>query len=125
MKLTAVDLNGDSQTIGEASTDIAGKFGKSWTPTVEGDYMIVATFEGTESFGSSLDTTYLTVGSTTTEPTPAPTPTPTPTPTPSPSPLPSPGPGEPAAPINMYLIAAAVAVVAVIVVAVIFLRRRK
>ncbi|UCC58766.1 MAG: PQQ-binding-like beta-propeller repeat protein [Candidatus Bathyarchaeum sp.] len=65
--LTATDSNGDTQTIGEATTDVAGNFGKSWTPSAEGDYKITATFSGTESYGSSYDTAYIAVG-------PAPTP---------------------------------------------------
>ncbi len=59
--LTATDSNGNTQTIGEAITDTAGNFGKSWTPTNEGDYKIMATFPGTESYGSSYGTTYATV----------------------------------------------------------------
>jgi hypothetical protein len=62
VKLTAVFPNGESQEIGTATSDMHGNFGKSWTPDVEGDYRIIATFEGTESYGSSSDSTYLTVG---------------------------------------------------------------
>jgi len=60
--LTAIDSNDNSIIIGETTTDIAGSFGKSWTPTDEGDYRIEATFVGTESYGSSYDTTYVAVG---------------------------------------------------------------
>ena len=60
--LTATDANGQTYTIGETTTDTAGNFGKSWTPPSEGDYMIKAELPTTESYGSSYDTTYLTVG---------------------------------------------------------------
>jgi outer membrane protein assembly factor BamB len=60
--LTATDSSGSTQNIGEATTDVAGNFGISWTPSAEGDYQIMANFTGTESYGSSYDTTYLTVG---------------------------------------------------------------
>ena len=62
VKLTAIDPNGNFQDIGEATTDIAGNFGIAWEPPVEGTYMIKATFEGSASYGSSFDTTYINVG---------------------------------------------------------------
>jgi len=62
VKLTAVFPNGETREIGTATSDMHGNFGKSWTPEMEGDYQIIATFEGTESYGSSSDSTYLTVG---------------------------------------------------------------
>jgi len=60
--LTATDSNGQTYTIGETTTDVAGNFGKSWIPPSEGDYTIMANFPATESYGSSYDTTYITVG---------------------------------------------------------------
>jgi hypothetical protein len=115
VKLTAVDPNGNFQDIGTATTDSAGKFGRSWTPPVQGDYQVTATFEGTESYGSSLDTTYFTVG-------PAPSPE---TPIEPEEPT---EPEEPVAPLISTEVAliAAVAVVALIgVVAYWILRRRE
>ena len=120
--LSAVSPTGGSISIGTVTSDAAGMFKKMWTPPSDGEYTIIATFEGSESYWTSVAQTAIGVSA---EPTPEPSPTPFPSPSPSPSPLPSPGPGEPAAPINMYLIAAAVAVVAVIVAAAIFLRKRK
>ncbi len=60
--LSAIDPNGNYQDIGEVTSDMSGNFGMSWKPPVEGDYMIMATFEGSESYGSSFDITYLVVG---------------------------------------------------------------
>jgi len=61
VKLTAIDPNGNYQDIGYATTDIAGNFAKSWQPPVPGEYFITAEFEGSASYGNSLDTTYFTV----------------------------------------------------------------
>ncbi len=67
VKLTAIDPNGNTQGIGEVTTDMNGNFGKSWKPPVEGDYFIMASFEGSESYWPSYDTSYMVVD-------PAPTP---------------------------------------------------
>jgi len=61
VKLTAIDPNGNYQDIGEVTGDLNGNFGKSWIPPVPGEYHITATFEGSESYGSSSDTTYFVV----------------------------------------------------------------
>jgi hypothetical protein len=61
VKLYSIDPNNNYQDIGEATTDIAGNFGISWMPPVEGDYWVMAQFEGSASYGSSYDTTYFTV----------------------------------------------------------------
>jgi hypothetical protein len=62
VKLTAIDPNGNSQDIGEVVSDIDGNFGISWIPPVEGEYQVMAEFEGSESYGSSYATTYFAVG---------------------------------------------------------------
>jgi hypothetical protein len=62
VKLTAIDPNGNFQDIGEAVSDIDGNFGISWIPPVEGEYNVMAEFEGSESYGSSYATTYFVVG---------------------------------------------------------------
>ncbi len=67
VKLTAIDPNGNLQDLGEATTDLKGNFGKSWIPPVPGEYYVTATFEGTESYGNSLNTCYFVV-----DPAPAP-----------------------------------------------------
>jgi hypothetical protein len=66
--LTAIGEDGSYVDIGTVTTDgYSGAFGIAWTPTEEGTYKIVASFEGDVSYGSSSDTTFVTVG-------PAPTP---------------------------------------------------
>jgi outer membrane protein assembly factor BamB len=59
--LTAIDPNGNLQNIGIATSDFAGTFGMSWLPPVPGTYLIIAEFEGSESYWSSRATTYLQV----------------------------------------------------------------
>jgi hypothetical protein len=61
--LTATDQNGNSFNIGTATSDMTGTFQSAWTPTQAGLYKITATFAGTKSYGSSIATTGLTVGS--------------------------------------------------------------
>ena len=129
VKLTAIDPNGNPQNIGEVTTDLKGNYGLMWKPPVEGQYTITATFEGSNSYWPSYDTTYLAVdpapsGAPVETQTPAPT-TPAPTtaaPTVSPSqPV---GPGEPT-PTALYVAIAAIVIVAVIVAVAVILRRRK
>ncbi len=83
VKLYAIDPNGNYQDIDTVTTDMWGNFGTSWTPPVEGNYLIIAEFEGTASYGSSSASTYMAVGPApsagqpmeTEEPTTAPPPT--------------------------------------------------
>jgi hypothetical protein len=48
--------------IGDVTSDMHGNYGLSYTPQVPGTYQIIATFQGTKSYGPSSDTTYLTIG---------------------------------------------------------------
>ncbi len=61
VKLYAIDPNGNYQDIGEATSDMWGNFGKSWVPPVPGEYLLVAEFEGSESYWRSSASTYFTV----------------------------------------------------------------
>jgi outer membrane protein assembly factor BamB len=70
--LETLDPNGNFYEIGRTTSDTSGNYAYSFTPEVPGTYQIVARFEGSASFGSSIETTYLTVGE-------APQCTPTPT----------------------------------------------
>jgi hypothetical protein len=61
--LTAIDTEGNYVDIGTTTTDgYYGTFGLAWTPTEEGTYKIIASFESDESYGSSGASTYVTVG---------------------------------------------------------------
>jgi hypothetical protein len=57
VRLTAVYPNGSVQDIGTVTTDSSGIFKKMWTPETEGEYMIYATFEGSESYWPSYGAT--------------------------------------------------------------------
>jgi outer membrane protein assembly factor BamB len=131
VKLTAVYSNSQTADIGNAISDIYGNYAIAWTPTAEGMYQIVATFAGTNSYGSSVASTYLIVGSAPAAPTPnvtptppAPTPTPTLTPPPTPSPTVAPSPTE-APNTALYVGTAAVVIIAIVAIAALLLRRRK
>jgi hypothetical protein len=129
--LTAIDPNGNTQNIGTATSNIAGTYGLMWTPPVEGQYTITATFAGTNSYGSSYAMTYLGVGpapspAATNPPTPTPTqtvaPTVAPTATASPSPVPNTGAGLGT---EVYIAIAAAVVIAIVAAAALVLRKRK
>ena len=141
--LTAVDSDGNWIDIGTVTTDgYYGAFGLAWTPSEEGTYEIIASFEGDESYGSSGAATFVTVGPAAApavpiepEPTePEPTePEPTePEPT-EPEPTePEPTEPEPAEPTEAPFITTEVAIIAAVVIASIIgiasfwaLRRRK
>lgn len=74
VKLTAIDSNGNSIDIGTVVTSgYYGTFSKAWTPPNEGDYQIIASFAGDDSYGSSSASTGISVSaaaSTTPSPTP-------------------------------------------------------
>jgi hypothetical protein len=126
--LTAIDPNGNNVNIGTATTDLAGNFGFTWSPVNEGNYQIMATFAGSNSYGSSFATTYMAVSPAAATPAPtetlAPTVAPTvaPTATASPSPVPNTGSGLGT---EVYIAIAAAAVIAIVGAAALILRKRK
>ncbi|HLN44947.1 MAG TPA: PQQ-binding-like beta-propeller repeat protein [Candidatus Sulfotelmatobacter sp.] len=61
--LTAIAADGSAVNLGTVTTDgYYGTFSKTWTPDKEGDYKIIASFAGDESYGSSSASDSLTVG---------------------------------------------------------------
>ena len=61
--LTAIGSDSSYVDIGVVTTDgYSGTFDLAWTPTKEGTYKVIASFEGDASYGSSSATTYVTVG---------------------------------------------------------------
>ena len=74
VNLSALDPNGNIVTIGHAICDTNGGFGLSWTPEVPGLYQIIATFPGSNSYGSSTASTYLTAVEAPATPSPSPQP---------------------------------------------------
>ncbi len=72
--ISAVDPNGNSIPIATVTSDISGTFSYTWTaPTLTGDYKIMATFAGSNSYGASWAETHATVVA---APPVSPTPTP-------------------------------------------------
>jgi len=61
VKLEAINPNGGYVDIGTATSDGSGNYGFTFEPDVEGKYMIMATFYGSEGYYGSTTTTYLTV----------------------------------------------------------------
>lgn len=61
LKFEAIDPNGNYQNLGTTTSDIAGNFGFTFEPEVPGQYMVIVTFEGSDSYYGSFTTTYLTV----------------------------------------------------------------
>ena len=75
--IDVLDSNGNYYNIGTATSDTAGKYSLVWEPPISGEFSIFATFAGSESYGSSFDSTAMFVA----EP-PEPTATPEATPAP-------------------------------------------
>jgi outer membrane protein assembly factor BamB len=57
--LTETDHNGNTYTIGTTTTDSSGTFAYNWTPPIEGNYTIVATFGGSNSYYGSCAETHI------------------------------------------------------------------
>jgi len=71
--LSVIDSNNNFRDIGTTTSDVMGHYGLTWTPDISGNYQIIATFKGTNSYYPSSSSTYIFAGET---PTDAPTATP-------------------------------------------------
>ena len=60
--IEVIDSNNNRYQIGEVTSDSSGSFGLSWQPPIPGKYQIIASFKGSNSYGSSQATTYFTAG---------------------------------------------------------------
>jgi outer membrane protein assembly factor BamB len=129
VKLSVLDPNGNTQVIGNATSDIKGNYAFAWTPPVPGVYTVTATFEGSGSYFGSTEDTHFAVSAaapavTSTAPTGTtapPTTTSAPT-SPSPSIAPQPTGGMPT---TTYIAIGAAVIIIVVVAAALVLRRRK
>jgi hypothetical protein len=126
--LTATGPDGNAVIIGTVNSEMSGKYGISWTPSAPGLYKITATFVGSDSYGSSFDETFVSVGSAPAAPSATPSTTSTPQPTVAPtatiSPSPVPNTGS-ALGAEVYIAVAAAVVIAVVAAAALVLRKRK
>jgi outer membrane protein assembly factor BamB len=77
VSITVLDPNGNTPTVATATSDVNGLYSATFVPEVPGDYIVYATFCGSDSYWSSTAVTAITV-----EETPEATPTPSPTPAP-------------------------------------------
>jgi outer membrane protein assembly factor BamB len=62
VKLETLDPNGNFYEIGTVTSDASGMYKLMWEPPVPGEYTIIATFEGSDSYGSSYAETAIGVG---------------------------------------------------------------
>jgi hypothetical protein len=65
VSLKVIDANNNFRDIGTATTDISGNFGYTWTPDIPGQYTVIATFSGSNSYGSSVAETFFTISAAT------------------------------------------------------------
>jgi hypothetical protein len=100
--LSVLDSNGNYRTIGTTTSNVYGTYSLTWTPDIPGNYTVIATFAGSNSYyGSSADTYFYAS---------------------APAPTASPYPVVNLPPTEMYIAAAAVAmIVAIAIVGVLIL----
>jgi WD40 repeat protein len=103
--LDVIDANGNYRNIGTATSDMSGMYGLVWEPDIPGEYTIIATFAGSNSYGSSFAETIVYVEE-------APQASPPPESTPAPA-------------TDTYIAGSTVAILAGIAVAVILILRKK
>jgi len=103
--LSVLDPNNNCYEIGRTTSDVEGNYGLAFEPLVPGTYQVIASFEGSASYGPSSATTYLTVDE-------APPATPEPTPVPQ-------------APVETYFTVSTIAIIiAIVIVGILLLRKR-
>ena len=61
--LSVIDSNGNYRDIGTTTSDSSGTFGFTWTPDISGQYAVIATFAGSQSYYGSSAQTYFAVDS--------------------------------------------------------------
>ncbi len=62
ISIDMVDPNGNFKHVGDTVSDSSGTFGYTWTiPSTSGDYKLMATFMGDDSYGSSFASSFVNV----------------------------------------------------------------
>ncbi len=51
--ISVIDSNGNLRQIGSTTSDASGMFSLTWTPDITGDYKVIASFAGSESYYST------------------------------------------------------------------------
>jgi hypothetical protein len=62
VSIDVLDSNGNYRNIGTATSDVSGKFSFTWTPDIPGDFTVIASFPGSESYYASYDEAFFTAG---------------------------------------------------------------
>ena len=70
--INIIDANGNYRTVGTTTSDANGKWGFTWTPDIEGDYMVIANFAGSASYYASSDEAFFHASAPAASPTAAP-----------------------------------------------------
>jgi outer membrane protein assembly factor BamB len=105
--IDAIDPNGNFVHLGSATSDTSGLFHLAWkTPDVPGEYTVIATFAGSESYWPSYAETAMVVQE-------------------APPATPAPAAAQPLPPIETYFIVATVAIIIAIAIATILLLRKR
>jgi hypothetical protein len=107
VQIDVIDSNGNYYNIGTTTSDSSGAFSFTWTPIIPGDFTVIATFAGTNSYYGSCAETHFYASE-------APQVTPEPTPVPQ-------------APVATYFTVSTIAIIIAIAIvgAVLFLMLRK
>jgi hypothetical protein len=58
--IDVLDSNGNYRNIGTTTSDLSGMFSFTWAPDIPGDFTVVATFAGSESYYASYSETTFT-----------------------------------------------------------------
>ncbi|KON32096.1 MAG: hypothetical protein AC479_07855, partial [miscellaneous Crenarchaeota group-6 archaeon AD8-1] len=96
VSLDVIDANGNFRNIGTATSDMSGVYSLVWEPDIPGHYTIIATYAGSNSYGSSYAETSIYVEE-------APTATPPPDTTPAP-------------PTDTYIMGLGIAILAAVII---------
>ncbi|MGD6851595.1 MAG: PQQ-binding-like beta-propeller repeat protein [Candidatus Bathyarchaeia archaeon] len=56
--LTVIDANGNMREIGHVTSDASGIWALNWTPDIPGDFKVIASFDGSESYWGSSAVAY-------------------------------------------------------------------
>jgi hypothetical protein len=71
--ISVIDSNGNQRQVGSAISDGSGMYSYTWTPDITGDYTVIASFAGSESYYSSAAETSFHANAPAATATPAPT----------------------------------------------------
>ena len=69
--LSVIDSNNNFRTIGTTTTDTSGTYAFTWTPDIPGNYTLIASFAGSNSYYGSTAETHIYASSPAATPAPA------------------------------------------------------